>query len=114
MEHIVEGAKFIPGIAYQVELPVIVHKDNDSDYGVTVPDIPGCFTSVSDLKDLSDALVEAVQLHIDGLLDDREPFVLNTTDVDELKNRPDLGFGEIHCVELVFRNEDTITVNKVE
>ena len=23
--------------------PVVIHKDADSDYGVTVPDLPGCF-----------------------------------------------------------------------
>ncbi|MDW8232800.1 MAG: type II toxin-antitoxin system HicB family antitoxin, partial [Roseiflexaceae bacterium] len=25
--------------------PVVVHKDPESDYGVTVPDLPGCFSA---------------------------------------------------------------------
>ena len=25
--------------------PVVVHKDPNSDYGVTVPDLPGCFSA---------------------------------------------------------------------
>jgi hypothetical protein len=25
--------------------PVVIHKDKDSDYGVTVPDLSGCFTA---------------------------------------------------------------------
>ncbi|MCP4151812.1 MAG: hypothetical protein GY757_28975, partial [bacterium] len=24
--------------------PVVIHKDKESDYGVTVPDLPGCFS----------------------------------------------------------------------
>jgi HicB_like antitoxin of bacterial toxin-antitoxin system len=24
--------------------PVVIHKDPDSDYSVTIPDMPGCFT----------------------------------------------------------------------
>src|SRR5271157_4540586 len=26
----------------EVKYPIVVHKDSDSDYGVTVPDLPGC------------------------------------------------------------------------
>ena len=26
-------------------IPVAIHKDTDSLYGVTVPDIPGCFSA---------------------------------------------------------------------
>ncbi len=25
--------------------PAVIHKDSDSDYGVTVPNIPGCFSA---------------------------------------------------------------------
>ena len=25
--------------------PVVIHKDPESDYGVTVPDLPGCFSA---------------------------------------------------------------------
>ena len=25
--------------------PIVIHKDADSDYGVTVPDLPGCFSA---------------------------------------------------------------------
>jgi len=27
--------------------PIVIHKDPDSDYGIIVPDIPGCFSSGS-------------------------------------------------------------------
>jgi hypothetical protein len=25
--------------------PVVIHKDESSDFGVTIPDIPGCFSA---------------------------------------------------------------------
>jgi predicted RNase H-like HicB family nuclease len=49
--------------------PVVIHKDADSDYGVTVPDLPGCFSAG---KTLDEALLmarEAIELHLEGLID---------------------------------------------
>jgi predicted RNase H-like HicB family nuclease len=31
--------------------PVVIHKDLDSDYGVTVPDLPGCFSAGTTLDE---------------------------------------------------------------
>lgn len=28
-----------------ITYPIIIHNDKDSDYGVTVPDLPGCFSA---------------------------------------------------------------------
>ncbi len=28
-----------------MKFPVVLHKDSDSDYGVIVPDIPGCYSA---------------------------------------------------------------------
>jgi predicted RNase H-like HicB family nuclease len=25
--------------------PIVIHKDADNDYGVSVPDLPGCFSA---------------------------------------------------------------------
>lgn len=53
--------------------PVVIHKDPDSDYGVTVPDLPGCFSA----GETSDAALhevgEAIECHVEGLLMDGEP-----------------------------------------
>ena len=52
--------------------PVIIHKDPDSDYGVTVPDLPGCFTAGVTVDDAIAQAVEAIECHIEGLvLDDK-------------------------------------------
>ncbi len=48
--------------------PVIVHKDPDSDYGVTVPDLPGCFTAGDTIDDAIAQATEAIECHIEGLV----------------------------------------------
>ena len=52
--------------------PVIIHKDPDSDYGVTVPDLPGCFTAGDTVDDAITQAVEAIECHIEGLVLDSE------------------------------------------
>ena len=53
--------------------PVVIHKDPDSDYGVTVPDLPGCFSAGETLDEALDMAKEAVETHIEGLLLDGDP-----------------------------------------
>ncbi|MEL7511358.1 MAG: type II toxin-antitoxin system HicB family antitoxin [Cyanobacteria bacterium J06554_3] len=52
--------------------PVVLHKDSDSDYGVTVPDLPGCFSAGTTIDEALDNAVEAIECHIEGLLIDEE------------------------------------------
>ncbi len=53
--------------------PVVVHKDANSDYGVTIPDLPGCFSAGETFDDALAQVVEAIECHIEGLLIDEEP-----------------------------------------
>jgi predicted RNase H-like HicB family nuclease len=48
--------------------PVVIHKDKSSDYGVTVPDLPGCFSAGDTLEDALTQAVEAIECHLEGLL----------------------------------------------
>ena len=52
---------------------VVVHKDLDSDYGVTVPDLPGCFSAGATLDAALSEVIEAIECHMEGLLLDEEP-----------------------------------------
>jgi len=52
--------------------PVVIHKDKSSDYGVTVPDLPGCFSAGEALEDAMIQVVEAIECHLEGLLFDGE------------------------------------------
>lgn len=52
-----------------MNFPIVIHKDKASDYGVTVPDLPGCFSAG---RTLDEALVmarEAIELHLEALVD---------------------------------------------
>ena len=53
--------------------PVVIHKDPLSDYGVTVPDLPGCFSAATTLDEALQEVVEAIECHLEGLLLDGEP-----------------------------------------
>lgn len=50
--------------------PVVIHKDKHSDYGVTVPDLPGCFSAGSTLDEALAMAREAIELHLEGLIED--------------------------------------------
>jgi predicted RNase H-like HicB family nuclease len=53
--------------------PIVIHKDKDSDYGVTVPDLPGCFSAGRTLDEALAAAREAIELHVEGLIEEGLP-----------------------------------------
>ena len=42
--------------------PALVHKDEDSAFGVTFPDVPGCFAAADDSESLIENAAEALAL----------------------------------------------------
>lgn len=50
----------------------LIHKDADSDYGVSFPDLPGVITAGSTLDEAREMAVEALALHLEGLVADGE------------------------------------------
>ena len=52
--------------------PVVIHKDRKSDFGVTVPDLPGCFSAGETMEDALTSAAEAIECHLEGLLFDGE------------------------------------------
>ena len=52
---------------------IVIHKDEGSGYGVTVPDLPGCFSGADTLDDAFLAVQEAILLHLEGMLTGGEP-----------------------------------------
>ncbi len=43
----------------------VVHKDEDSAYGVHFPDLPSCFSAADDLDDVMPNAIEAIELYLD-------------------------------------------------
>lgn len=48
----------------------IVHKEAESDFGVSFPDFPGCVTAGKNIDEAKDMAQEALTLHIQGMLED--------------------------------------------
>ena len=55
-----------------MQFPVVLHKDAGSGYGVTVPDLPGCFSAGGTPEEAIASAHEAVACHVEGLLMDGE------------------------------------------
>ncbi|TVR61312.1 MAG: ribbon-helix-helix protein, CopG family [Spirochaetaceae bacterium] len=63
---------------------VFLEKDTTSDYGVTVPDLPGCFSAGSSIEEAFEGAEEAILTHIEGLMLDNEN-IPQPSKIDELK-----------------------------
>jgi predicted RNase H-like HicB family nuclease len=59
--------------------PVVIHKDPMSDYGVTVPDLPGCFSAGATMDEALASVAEAIECHLEGLMLDGEPLPTPTS-----------------------------------
>lgn len=53
--------------------PIVLHHDEGSSYGVTVPDLPGCFSAGETMEEALDLAPEAIAGHIETLLMERQP-----------------------------------------
>lgn len=60
----------------------LVHRDNDSDFGVSFPDFPGVVTAGASLGEVRALAAQALAFHVEGLVEDGEiipePSPLNT------------------------------------
>jgi len=55
-----------------VNYVIVIHKDTNSDYGVTVPDLPGCFSAGDTIDHAIENAKEAIECHLEGLLMDND------------------------------------------
>ncbi len=53
-----------------MRFPVVLHTDDGVRYGVTVPDIKGCFSAGDSFESALDSVVEAIDLHLEGLAEE--------------------------------------------
>jgi predicted RNase H-like HicB family nuclease len=55
-----------------MRFPVVLHSDDGVRYGVTVPDLPGCFSAGDTFDAALDSVIEAIELHLEGMAEDDE------------------------------------------
>jgi predicted RNase H-like HicB family nuclease len=68
--------------------PAAIHKDPESAYGVTIPDLPGCFSAGDTVEEAIANGTEAIECHIEGLLIDGEDIPMPGI-VETHKQNPD-------------------------
>jgi len=69
-----------------MKYPVAIQKDEDSCYGVTVPDIPGCFSAGESLDEAINNTQEAISGHLEILAEEGELAAKPSTVDDHIKN----------------------------
>lgn len=52
------------------EYIAVIHKEKDSDYGASFPDLPGVIAVAEKLEDLRGLAQEALALHLEGMAED--------------------------------------------
>ena len=68
--------------------PIAIHKDPGSDYGVTVPDLPGCFSAGSTIDEAMLMAREAIGLYLEDVLASNEA-PPEPSDIETLRDDPD-------------------------
>jgi predicted RNase H-like HicB family nuclease len=66
----------------------LIHKETDSDFGVSFPDLPGLATAGTSLDDARAMAEEALALHIEGLVADGEA-IPEPSSLEEVMADPD-------------------------
>jgi len=75
-----------------MKYPAVIHKDEHSDYGVTFPDLPGCFSAGETIEEALANALEAAECHIEGMLLDSEAIPVAAT-ISKHTDNPDFKDG---------------------
>ena len=81
--------------------PIVIDKDPDSDYGMVVPDLPGCYTFGDTIADVLTQAVEAIELHLKGMLLDGDP-IPEPKDIAFHENDPEYADGVWKTIPIKF------------
>lgn len=101
------GAAFLPIVRRinllkegltEMKFPVVLHKDADSEYGVIIPDVPGCFSAGGTVAQAFENVKEALSLHYEGLVADGDPLP-QVHEIDAHLDNPDYAGGVWGVVE---------------
>ncbi len=92
-----------------MEYIAYLHKDKNSDFGVSFPDFPGCVTAGRTLEEARRLAAEALSLHIAGMLEDGEVLPEAST-LDELAGDPAMK-GAVAFLVSAESPERTVRVN---
>lgn len=92
-----------------MEYIAYLHKDKGSDYGVSFPDFPGCITAGRTLEEARELAVEALTLHMAGMVEDGDALPEPST-LDQLAKDPAMR-GAVAFLVSAEAPEKTVRVN---
>jgi predicted RNase H-like HicB family nuclease len=92
-----------------MEYIAYLHKDKNSDYGVSFPDFPGCITAGSTLEEARGRSVEALAFHVAGMREDGEAIPKPST-LDDLRGDPAMK-GSVAFLTELREPERTVRIN---
>ena len=72
-----------------MDFPIAIHKDASSIYGVTVPDVKGCYSAGETIEEAIRNARDAIKSHVETLLALGEEVALNATPIDTLMGQPE-------------------------
>jgi predicted RNase H-like HicB family nuclease len=87
-----------------------LHKDRDSDFGVSFPDFPGCVTAGKTLEEARRMAVEALAFHIAGMIEDGEA-VPEPSNLDALASDPAMKGAVAVLLSVEPAAEKTVRIN---
>jgi predicted RNase H-like HicB family nuclease/uncharacterized protein (DUF1778 family) len=93
-----------------VDYIAYLHKDRDSDFGVSFPDFPGCITAGKTLDEAHRMAAEALALHIAGMVEDAEAIPGPST-LDALAEDPARQDAVAFLVHVEPQTERTVRIN---
>lgn len=82
-----------------MRFPVVLHTDDGVRFGVTVPDLPGCFSAGDTFDEALDSVVEAIDLHLEGIVEDGGDVPVPRA-IAEHRANPDFADGVWAAVEV--------------
>jgi predicted RNase H-like HicB family nuclease len=80
--------------------PIILHTDDNQQFGVTVPDLPGCFSHGDSVENAVDNAREAILFHAKGLIADKHTIPPPTEFIDLSDFHGDVGTAFIAYAEV--------------
>lgn len=88
----------------------LIHKEAESDYGVSFPDFPGCVTAGRTLDDARAMAEDALALHIEGMVEDGED-IPEASSLEQVMADPENRDGVAILVALRAKSAKAIRVN---
>jgi predicted RNase H-like HicB family nuclease len=76
-----------------MRFPVVLHTDDGQHYGVTVPDLPGCFSAGDSIDDALTQVLEAIDLHLEGAMEDDSAELPEPQPIRVHQQNPDYASG---------------------